>query len=315
MNKCLLSIAALCACTFAASSQAQVATLYNPGFEETFPGFETYAVGWRLSQTGQTMRRFIGDGLTPTTQVHRGTASVMIPGGNGNTAGEFQAAQSEEIIPNTITRNWPQYNFNPVSGTPIYISCWFMIPASDPVVKTKFGMKVSFLRNAPGNQSIYREREFLDVDPDTTIAPLCGTVVVNIPQTPPLPPLKGIHTNGQWLRFSVSVNQQTDFNDPATGQPYAIPPTNPAPASVFALRFGPDNTGTGTVWVDDVRFSQTPPCRADYNGDGVLAVQDIFDFLNGWFAGSCLADFNGGGLSVQDIFDFLNSWFAGCAPE
>jgi hypothetical protein len=53
-------------------------------------------------------------------------------------------------------------------------------------------------------------------------------------------------------------------------------------------------------------------CAADYNGDGVIQVQDIFDFLNGWFAGDPRADFNGGGLSVQDIFDFLNSWFAGC---
>jgi hypothetical protein len=29
-------------------------------------------------------------------------------------------------------------------------------------------------------------------------------------------------------------------------------------------------------------------------------------------AGSPAADMNGGGLSVQDIFDFLNAWFAGC---
>jgi hypothetical protein len=41
-------------------------------------------------------------------------------------------------------------------------------------------------------------------------------------------------------------------------------------------------------------------------------VQDIFDFLNAWFAGSVAADFNGGGLAVQDIFDFLSAWFAGC---
>jgi hypothetical protein len=26
-------------------------------------------------------------------------------------------------------------------------------------------------------------------------------------------------------------------------------------------------------------------CWADYDRSGVLAVQDIFDFLNGWFAG------------------------------
>ncbi|HMN40917.1 MAG TPA: GC-type dockerin domain-anchored protein [Phycisphaerales bacterium] len=54
------------------------------------------------------------------------------------------------------------------------------------------------------------------------------------------------------------------------------------------------------------------PCPADFNGDGALAVQDIFDFLNAWLAGSPSADFSGGGLAVQDIFDFLNAWFAGC---
>ncbi len=54
-------------------------------------------------------------------------------------------------------------------------------------------------------------------------------------------------------------------------------------------------------------------CTADTNHSGALEVQDIFDFLNLWFAGDCRADFNGvGGLAVQDIFDFLNAWFQGC---
>jgi hypothetical protein len=53
-------------------------------------------------------------------------------------------------------------------------------------------------------------------------------------------------------------------------------------------------------------------CRANFNQVNALEVQDIFDFLNAWFAGSSTADFNGGGLAVQDIFDFLNAWFAGC---
>jgi hypothetical protein len=26
-------------------------------------------------------------------------------------------------------------------------------------------------------------------------------------------------------------------------------------------------------------------CKADFDGSGQLAVQDIFDFLNAWFAG------------------------------
>jgi hypothetical protein len=51
-------------------------------------------------------------------------------------------------------------------------------------------------------------------------------------------------------------------------------------------------------------------CLANWNG-GVLNAQDIFDFLNDWFAAS--ADFNhSGATEIQDIFDFLNSWFAGC---
>ncbi|HMN41101.1 MAG TPA: hypothetical protein PKE29_09660 [Phycisphaerales bacterium] len=62
--------------------------------------------------------------------------------------------------------------------------------------------------------------------------------------------------------------------------------------------------------------SRTPCCYGDYNKVNGLAVQDIFDFLNDWFAGRPFARFGGDGspgtLAVQDIFDFLNAWFAGC---
>lgn len=54
-------------------------------------------------------------------------------------------------------------------------------------------------------------------------------------------------------------------------------------------------------------------CVADYNCSGVVSVQDIFDFLEDWFAGDSHADMNGaGGTSVQDLFDFLAAYFAGC---
>jgi hypothetical protein len=54
-------------------------------------------------------------------------------------------------------------------------------------------------------------------------------------------------------------------------------------------------------------------CPSDQNGNGVVEVQDIFDFLNDWFAGLSRADANGNGvLEVQDIFDYLNAWFQGC---
>ncbi len=56
----------------------------------------------------------------------------------------------------------------------------------------------------------------------------------------------------------------------------------------------------------------TPCCLANFNQNGVLEVQDIFDFLNAWFTLDGATDINGSGVSVQDIFDFLNAWFSGC---
>lgn len=54
-------------------------------------------------------------------------------------------------------------------------------------------------------------------------------------------------------------------------------------------------------------------CRADYNNSGSLTIQDLFDFLDAYFAGLPSADFNGiGGVTIQDVFDFLDAWFAGC---
>ena len=54
-------------------------------------------------------------------------------------------------------------------------------------------------------------------------------------------------------------------------------------------------------------------CGADYNNNGTLEVQDIFDFLNAWFLQVPPSDFNHDGFkNVQDIFDFLSAWFAGC---
>jgi hypothetical protein len=58
-----------------------------------------------------------------------------------------------------------------------------------------------------------------------------------------------------------------------------------------------------------------PCCHADYNKMNNISVQDIFDFLSDWFAGSPYANTNSSGapgpLSVQNIFDFLSDWFAG----
>lgn len=54
-------------------------------------------------------------------------------------------------------------------------------------------------------------------------------------------------------------------------------------------------------------------CPGDFNGLGDVTVQDIFDFLQAYFAGSRQADVNGSGeVSVEDLFTFLGQWFVVC---
>jgi hypothetical protein len=55
-----------------------------------------------------------------------------------------------------------------------------------------------------------------------------------------------------------------------------------------------------------------PLCPGDWNDDGAVTVQDIFDFLTGYFVND--GDANGDGASgTQDLFDFLSGYFSGCA--
>lgn len=54
-------------------------------------------------------------------------------------------------------------------------------------------------------------------------------------------------------------------------------------------------------------------CPADFNQQGGVTVQDIFDFLFAWFGLDPAADVNAtGGVTLQDLLDFLAHWFAGC---
>lgn len=61
-------------------------------------------------------------------------------------------------------------------------------------------------------------------------------------------------------------------------------------------------------------FYRDALCQAiDFDRNGSVDVQDVFAFLNAWFAGSNAANFDGrNGIDIQDIFSFLNAWFAGC---
>ncbi len=89
--------------------------------------------------------------------------------------------------------------------------------------------------------------------------------------------------------------------------------------SITTLAACPTGAGTNRAFTPGgvcLPYSLTVPCcRGDYNKTGgAPTVQDIFDFLTGYFSGDACADTNdtGASVSVQDIFDFLSAYFGGC---
>jgi hypothetical protein len=73
----------------------------------------------------------------------------------------------------------------------------------------------------------------------------------------------------------------------------------------------------GTGWRTDVDIGayefQGSSCRADHDGDSIVAVPDIFAYLRDWFAERSEADFDRDrSIETQDLFDWLAAWFAGC---
>lgn len=82
----------------------------------------------------------------------------------------------------------------------------------------------------------------------------------------------------------------------------------PSECTGAARRF----VGPSTVCNAPNNFT-TPCCMADYNQNGIVSVQDIFDYLMAYFGSDATADIDGGGLGVSDIFAFLAAYFAGCS--
>jgi hypothetical protein len=112
----------------------------------------------------------------------------------------------------------------------------------------------------------------------------------------------GAGTSGSWIAQSLAL-------------PAAVLTPN------FRIRFIADDTGTGSLVeaaVDDVSITTTTctqpqTCRVDVDGSGGASIDDIFVFINRWFANDPRADFDdSSSITIDDIFIFINAWFAGC---
>lgn len=72
--------------------------------------------------------------------------------------------------------------------------------------------------------------------------------------------------------------------------------------------------GVGTVCSPGF-VSRQPCCRADFNHDRAVTVQDVFEYLNAYFAGDVRADMMNYGTvapTIGSVFVFLDEWFEGC---
>jgi spore germination protein YaaH len=96
-------------------------------------------------------------------------------------------------------------------------------------------------------------------------------------------------------------------------------------AGMWALTYDGSRTELSAVIRDE--FVLPCPCRADFNFNGSVTIDDLFIYLNAWFipcrgdlatqAGApCLGrtcDVSGDGdVDLDDLFVYLNRWFAGC---
>jgi hypothetical protein len=71
------------------------------------------------------------------------------------------------------------------------------------------------------------------------------------------------------------------------------------------------NAQQGDAFFNNI--SVTDGCAGDFNNDSVRNPNDIFAFLNAYFAQDIRADWDGNRLlQPADIFGFLNAYFAGC---
>lgn len=68
----------------------------------------------------------------------------------------------------------------------------------------------------------------------------------------------------------------------------------------------------GTTFSESVEVTVVL-CVADFDMSGARTIDDIFVYINAWFARDPRCDVDGiAGLTLDDLFVFLNRWFVGC---
>jgi subtilisin-like proprotein convertase family protein len=142
-----------------------------------------------------------------------------------------------------------------------------------------------------------------------------------------------LDTGGDFWAAAAAVDGSTNVptgNYRATGALNAVvnlADFNGQPLDGTWTAFATDNASgdLGSFTAFSIRKATTtpvcptaPPCPEDIDDSGFVDADDIFAFLNIWFAGppggtctGCTADWDGDGtITADDIFAYLNDWFA-----
>jgi hypothetical protein len=143
---------------------------------------------------------------------------------------------------------------------------------------------------------------------------------INARDTVGFVPMVASYPNGAWQQVQLVIDLTADTFDflwaPA-GQPLARAATglhfrsgtqNHLDRFTY-VHFG-DQALSSDSYIDDITVTA---CAADYNGDGVVNVQDFLAYVAGYAAADARADFDGNGsINVQDFLAFLAAYAAGC---
>jgi hypothetical protein len=212
-------ITALALLGTAQAAHAQAAAVLNPGFEEgrTDP---TVVRFWRMFNGAK--RRFVGDGFLGPAGVtpHTGNACVELPPGD-----VFSGLDTNVFNGTTGLYNDPAYAYG---CGPVTFSAWYLVPTTKPLLTQSAGIKMEFRRP---NSSVYEAFENLTINGPT-------------------------FADGQWHKLTMTISQADydyNFNYYNAGVAYPEPPNA---VSLLPFRFGSDTFDQGTIYWDDVEYTQ-----------------------------------------------------------
>ncbi len=276
--------------------------LTNGSFEDADPLFPGFPEGWADIPLFGPRWREEGDGFPNSPLIRTGTHSIELP----TVANNRFVGYTTNLFDEFGELYDPAYEYG---GGPVLVSGWYAIPAEDPLVNVKAGLKLEFRRE---NWSIYLSFEQLEIQG---------------------------HTDGDWVYIEMTITQEDfDFYHDLWGGPW---PPFPVGVSVLPIRFLSDefdvSDQSGTIFWDDLRVVQIPLCAADLTGDsnpgspsygvpdGVVDADDFFFYIDLFQNRDPRADLTGsadprdpsygvcnGVIDANDFFYYLGLFAEGC---